>query len=445
MINSQKNKSGAGEEVGKSVKKRLMEWPLRFMARTILRKYRPRIVAITGSVGKTSAKEAIFSVLSRNYRIRKSEKNYNNEIGVPLTILGVESGGSSFFGWLIVFLKWFGILIFPATYPEILILEMAADRPGDLAYLAEFAHPEISVITEISASHLEYFKTLDSVLKEKATLVRALDEKGLAIINIDNPQLAKLKTSLKSNVLTFGFSDEADAKATDVLLSGKEMRGLSFKLSYKGTTMPMRLNNALAKEHVYAALAGISVGIGLGMNLVEIGTNLENFSLPPSRLNLLSGIKDTYIIDDTYNSSLKSVEAALATLVQLSEGKRKIAVLGDMLELGTQMEESHVALARKFLETKGAIFISVGRRMQFAVSELRKQKFSGEIYAFRSPLEAGKKLQELLRAGDVVLVKGSQGMRMEKVVEEAMVEPEKAEKLLCRQNEEWKNIPWTEV
>ena len=426
-------------------RKKIVELTLRFMARAVLRKYKPRVVAITGSVGKTSAKEAIFSVLAGSFHARKSEKNYNNEIGVPLTILGVASGEMSLFGWFLVFAKWLGIMLFSVRYPEVLVLEMAADRPGDLAYLSEFVHPEISVITEISASHLEYFKTLEGVLKEKATLVKALDEKGLAVINIDNPYLAKLKNKMKTNVLGFGFSEEAQVRATDVFLNDREMAGLSFKLSYKGATMPMRLNNALAKENVYAALSGIAVGIGMGMNLVEIGTNLENFSLPPGRLNLISGIKNSWIIDDTYNASFKSCEAAFSLLSQLGQERRKIVVLGDMLELGTQTEEAHRALAGKFLESKGAVFISVGTRMQLAVEELRKQNFSGEIYTFRDPQEAGKKLQSILRFGDLVLVKGSQGMRMEKVVEEIMAEPEKAEKLLCRQNKKWKNIPWKEV
>lgn len=434
-----------------------LERLLRFMAITILHKYKPRIVAITGSVGKTTAKEAISAVLSGSFRIRKSEKNYNNEIGVPLTIIGIESGGKSLFRWFLVFLKWLSVIIFPVKYPEILILEMAADRPGDLAYLTDFVRPDISVITEISASHLEYFKTLEGILREKATLVKVLDEKGLAIINTDNSYLAKLKNGLKTNVLSFGFLETADVRALDVFLNccdnqnnsvgffEREIGGLSFKLSYRGTTMPIRLNKALAKQHVYAALAGISVGVGLGMNLVEIGTNLENFSLPSGRLNLVLGIKDSIIIDDSYNSSFDSSKAALKVLSEIGMNNRKIAVLGDMLELGGDTESAHVALAGKFLESNGAVFISVGRRMQFAVSELKKQKFSGEIYTFQSPMEAGRKLQEILLAGDVVLIKGSQGMRMEKVVEEVMLEPQKADLLLCRQNKEWKNIAWKEV
>ncbi len=455
MSNYKKNKSSQVDLMsGKTKKIKYLEKCLRFMASMILKKYKPKIIAITGSIGKTSTKEAVYAVLFRNFNVRKSEKNYNNEIGVPLTIIGTDSGEGSFFGWCLVALRWLAVWIFPIKYPEVLILEMAADRAGDLQYLVEFAHPDISIITDISASHLEYFKTLDEILKEKATLVKALDKQGLAILNIDNIYLEKLKNGLNANVLSFGFAENADVRAMDVFLNccgengdllgflQRKINGLSFKLNYKGTTMPMRLNNILAKHNIYAALGGVSAGIGMGMNLVEIGASLENFILPSGRMNLISGIKNSFIIDDTYNASASSTLAALEMLCEL-RGDRKIAVLGDMLELGVNTEKDHMAVAKKFLEIKGDVFFAVGKRMQFAVEELKKNNFKGEIYVFQNPMDAGLKLQEILCNGDVVLVKGSQGMRMEKVVEETMLEPQKAPGLLCRQSEKWKNIPFS--
>ncbi len=427
---------------------------LRFMAHSLLRKYHPRIVAVTGSVGKTSAKEAIFTVISGRYFVRKSEKNYNNEIGVPLTIIGAESGGRSLLKWFGVFLRWLAFLIFPLKYPEILVLEMSADRPGDLKYLTDFAKPDISVITEIASSHLEYFKNIEAIFKEKITLAKAAEEKNLVILNIDNPYLSKLKENprqfgVAARVFSFGFSQNSDARAMDVFLNQYDNAatpsGLSFKLNYKGTTMPLRLNNILAKHNINAALAGVSVGIELGLNLVEIAASLENFSLPFGRTNLIRGIKNTSIIDDSYNaSSVVSVEGALEILREFGKNRRVVA-LGDMLEIGSNTEMEHRQIAKKFLEIGGNVFLAVGSRMKFATDELKKHKFSGEIYEFSNPMDAGKKLQEILRPGDVVLVKGSQGMRMEKVVEEVMAEPKRAKDLLCRQNAEWKNLPWREV
>ncbi|MEI6587624.1 MAG: UDP-N-acetylmuramoyl-tripeptide--D-alanyl-D-alanine ligase [Candidatus Moraniibacteriota bacterium] len=436
-----------------------MERFLFFMAKTLLNKYTPRIIAVTGSVGKTSAKEAIFAVISGRYSVRKSEKNYNNEIGVPLTIIGAESGGKSLLKWIGVFLHWLLYFIFPLKFPEIIILEMGADKPGDLKYLTDLAQPDISVITEIASSHLEFFKNIDAIFKEKATLARVLSEKGLLIINTDNKYLLKIKENprqfgVTGRIFSFGFKEDAAARAMDVFmnyhgdendLSGKEVNGLSFKLSYKGTTMPLRLNNVLARHNIYAALVGVSVGIELGVNLVDIAASLEKFILPSGRTNLIRGMRNTNIIDDTYNSSsVTSVEGVLEVLREF-RNSRKIVVLGDILEIGPNTEAEHRQVAKKFLEIGGDVFLAVGVRMKFAADELRKHKFAGEIYEFRSPMEAGKKLQELLRSGDVVLVKGSQGMRMEKVVEEVMAEPNRAEELLCRQNLEWKDKPWQEV
>lgn len=426
------------------------------MAILILKKYKPRVVGITGSVGKTSSKEAIYAVLSNHFRVRKTEKNYNNEIGLPLTIIGVESGERSFWKWLGISFKWLAFVIFPLKYPEILILEMGADRPGDIEYLTNFIQCEASVITEISGSHLEYFKTVDKIAQEKWTLVNKLAPKGFAGINLDNPKLKKLVSQNKREditFLTFGFSDEADICATDVLYNYsngenddvKEIKGLSFKLNYKGTSIPVRLNNILARHNIYAALSAVAVGLVFKLNLVEIAGALENFSMPTGRMNLISGIKNTSIIDDTYNSSPISAISALDVLKNIN-ASRKIAVLGDMLELGVEMESGHRDVAKKFLEIKNGIYFAVGERMQFAVEELKKHNINqNRLFVFSDPMNAGKKLKEIIEPGDLILVKGSQGMRMEKVVEEIMAEPQKSDELLCRQSEVWKNIPWKKV
>lgn len=432
---------------GKPQKLILLEKILRWMSSSVLKKYKPRIVGITGSVGKTSAKEAVYTVLSSKFHVRRNVKNYNNEIGVPLTIIGVESGYRSVLKWLGVFLKWVSMMVFREKYPEVLVLEMGSDRPGAIKYLADFVPSEVGIITDISSSHIEYFSRISAIAKEKGTLVKELDEKGLAALNADNPHVVKLKEQLKANVITFGFSEEADMRATDVVFvyngkTGKEIKGLSFKLAYKGTMIPVRLTNILAHHQIYTALAAATVGVWFEMNLVEIGTALENFSAPPGRMNMLKGIKNTLVFDDTYNASPASTMAAIDMLGHMSHA-RKIAVLGDMLELGEETEKGHINVAKKFLEAKGTIFFAVGSRMRFAVMELERHNFPKQnIFSFDNPAEAGKKLQEIMRPGDIILVKGSQGMRMEKIVEEIMLEPENAYKLLCRQNEEWKKKPF---
>ncbi len=427
-----------------------LEILLRKMAASVLKKYKPRIVSITGSVGKTSTKEAVYTVLSSKFKVRKNIKNYNNEIGVPLTIIGMESGHGSALKWLGVFLRWAFMMLFREDYPEVLVLEMGSDRPGAIKYLTDFVPSEIGIITDISSSHIEYFSRISAIAKEKGTLVKELDEKGLAALNIDNLHVAKLKEQVRTNVVTFGFSKEADMRATDVLFvyngeMGREIRGLSFKLTYKGTVIPVRLTRILARHQIYAALAAATAGAWFGMNLVEIGVALENFCAPPGRMNLLKGIKNTLIFDDTYNASPASTTAALDVLGNI-HSSRKIAVLGDMLELGEDTEKGHIQIAKKFLEAKGDVFFAVGNRMQFSVMELMRHNFPKQnIFSFDNPMDAGKKLQEIMKPGDLVLVKGSQGMRMEKIVEEIMREPQKTSILLCRQNEEWRKKPFEVV
>lgn len=431
----------------KSKKLIFLERILRKMAVSVLKKYHPRVVSITGSVGKTSAKEAVYTVLSSKFNVRKNVKNYNNEIGVPLTIIGAESGHRSTLKWTGVFFRWIFMMIFRVKYPEILILEMGSDRPGAIKYLTDFVSSEVGIITDISSSHIEFFSRISAIAKEKGTLVKELDEKGLAVLNADNPHVSKLAEQIKPNVITFGFSEKADMRATDILFvyngeNGKEVRGLSFKLSYKGTVIPVRLTKILANHQIYSALAAATAGVWLGMNLVEIGTALENFCAPPGRMNLLKGIKNALIFDDTYNASPTSTSAALDVLEKIVSS-RKIAVLGDMLELGEDTEKGHISVAKKFLEIKGNVFFAVGERMKFAIMELERHKFPKEnIFSFNNPMDAGRKLQEVMKPGDVVLIKGSQGMRMEKVVEEVMLEPQRAPELLCRQNEEWKENPF---
>ncbi|HEX7586622.1 MAG TPA: Mur ligase family protein, partial [Patescibacteria group bacterium] len=197
----------------------LLKSVLRGMSFLVLKKYNPKIVSITGSVGKTSTKEAVFIVLASRFRVRRSEKNYNNEIGLPLTIIGVESGKDSFWGWFKVFFKWLVVIAFPIEYPEILILEMGADRPGDIGYLTGLVKSNVGIVTDVSLTHIEFFKSMEGVAREKMSLVSGLDEKALAIINMDNEYIKKMKEQVKCRLVTFGFSNGVDMQASDIFFN----------------------------------------------------------------------------------------------------------------------------------------------------------------------------------------------------------------------------------
>ena len=428
----------------KSTKIIYLEKILGFAARTILKKYNPVVIGITGSVGKSSAKEAVFAVLSSKFRVRKNEKNYNNEIGIPLTIIGSESGNGSILKWIKVFLKFVAVIVFPVKYPEILVLEMGVDRPGDMEYLLSFVDPKIGIITNISGSHLEFFKSIDHILKEKGKLIKNLPDDGLAVLNADDDRLFAFKDKIKAPVTLFGMSDNSEIKATDVGFNSNnfEPQGLSFKLNYDGKIIPIRLPNILAPHLVYAALSAVAVGIFFKMNLVEIGEALQKFAPPLGRMNLVEGVNNSYIIDDAYNSSPASALAALDVMKNL-RAVRKIAVLGDMLELGGKSNEKHKEVLMQAFKNGINLFFVAGDRMKKAAGELEMQgKLSGKVFYFDDPEYLGIDLKNKLRAGDLVLVKGSQGMRMEKAAKEIIANVKEAERLLCRQSRDWRKKPF---
>ena len=429
----------------KSKKIQLLEKILRLMAKAVLWRYRPTIVGVTGSVGKTSTKEAIFAVLSTKYRVRRNEKNYNNEIGIPLTVMGMETGGKSLFKWALNLLRWLYMLVLPTKYPEVLILEFGVDRPGDMGYLTSFIRPNVSVVTNISSSHIEFFKTLEGIAKEKRGLVDVLQEDEYAILNADDERVIRMGEKSKAKIISYGFNENAKVQASNVSYNYDQRsrpEGLSFRLNYDGKTLPIRLKNVLAPHQVNAALAGISVGIAMKINLVEAAQGLEKISLPLGRLNIVEGIKNSIIIDDTYNASPVSTVAALGVLREL-RSSRKVAVLGDMLELGEETENGHRAVAKAALESGASLILLVGNRMKFAEEELKSRR-SGEFEfeLFDNPVDAGMRLRELAAPGDLILVKGSQGMRMEKVAEQVIADPLLTEEKICRQSKEWKEKPF---
>ncbi len=422
----------------KSKRVQYLEKVLRWMAIIVLKKYKPSVVGITGSVGKTSTKEAVFMVLSQKFRTRKSERNYNNEIGIPLTIIGAKSGKRSPLKWLGVFIKWLFIVVFPVKYPKILVLEMGVDRPGDMKYLTSFIPISVGIITNISSSHLEFFKSVDHIAKEKRKLLEALPEDGMAILNYDDPRLKDMKNFIQSKTLTFGLKG-GDAKA-DIIgfnYQNNKPSGISFKLCYEDKTIPVRLRHVLAQHQLYAILAGISAGITFKINLVEIAESLDNFFPPAGRMNLIHGINSSFVIDDAYNASPASAKAALDVLMNLRSSE-KIVALGDMLELGSYTENGHREVARKIFQVNPKLVFLIGDRMKIALNELERLGYPSEkIFHFDDPFLAINKIRKNIKAGDLILVKGSQAMRMEKIVKGLMLNPREAENILCRQSPDW--------
>ncbi len=412
---------------------------LAFLARAVVARYRPRIVAVAGSVGKTSTTRAVAAVLGRAFPTRASSKNHNNEIGVPLTILGeAETGGRSPFAWLGIFWRGYRLAFGPErAYPKVLVLEMATDHPGDLAYLTAIAPPDVSVLTAVAEEHTEFLGDLDGVAEEEGTIVRAVAERGTAVLNADDPRVAPMSEGLGERAISYGFGPGARVRAERVAVeSALGTVFTRFDLLIDGVRYPANLSDAIGEGNVYAALAAAAVGTAFGLDPATIPYGLAEYQPPPGRLRVLPGVKRTVIVDDTYNSSPRAAELALRTFraLPLEGGARRFAALGDMLELGALTEPSHRRVGAAAAEAGLDVLIGVGPASS-ALSEAARAAGmpEGRVFHMHDAAEAGRFLQDRIRPGDLLLVKGSRGMRMDRVVKELMAEPERAAELLVGQ------------
>ena len=413
------------------------------LAKLYLWRFNPQIIGITGNVGKTSTKEAIGLVVGKIKKVRVGGGNLNNEVGLPFNIISdsaeeyYEKGGSLIFGIKTFFKAVFGF--FSSDYPEVLVLEYGADRPGDIKRLSKKYKPHVGVITAVGEVpvHVEYFSGPEGVAKEKGRLVEALSISDFAVLNFDDLAVLEMKERTKAKVFTYGFGDGAMVRISNLesWTENEIPEGVNFKMNYNDSFVPFKLKGSLGKSQGYAAAAAAAVGVIFGMNLVDVSEALSEYHGPKSRLKILKGIKNSIIIDDSYNASPLSIHLALETLRDLP-GARRVAVLGDMLELGKYTIKAHQDvgnLAGSFVD----LLICVGSRAKFIADSAFNQMSKENIYRFDTSDEAKLKVKELIKEGDLILVKGSQGMRMEKIVEEIMAEPEKKKELLVRQSKKW--------
>jgi len=435
--------------------KKLLLFVLTLLAKLTLRKYKPNIIAVTGSIGKTSAKDAIYSVISANFQTRKNEKSFNAEFGVPLTILGLPNAWGSALGWLSNIFKGLTLILLPNKYPAWLILEIGADHPGDIKKIMKWIKPCIGVITGLGNEapvHIEFFPTIESLVREKSELLRSLESVDSAMINFDDDRAWSMRSVTMAHVLSYGFSKGAKIRGDSLYVIYDEMKpkGMGFRVDYSEKSIPIRLTGVLGKGHAYAALAAFAVGTRLGINLVTIAEALAKHISAPGRMHILDGLHGSILIDDTYNSSPAAVKFALNTLHELNlEPKvlngtlgsklnsRKIAVLGDMAELGEYSAGEHKKVGT-WIPGVVDVLICVGPRAKaIGESAIVDGMDKSKVNYFDNSIEAGKFLSVFIQA-DTVLLKGSQSMRMERATEMLLADPSKASELLVRQNLEWK-------
>jgi len=364
---------------------------LQKLAHSVIQERQIKVIGITGSNGKTTTKEFTSHLLSSSYHVLKSEGNYNNHLGLPLTLLKMNESH------------------------EVAVLEMGMSSPGEIKVLTQIAPPDIAVITNVNPVHLEFFSSLEEIAMAKKEILDGMKKGGTAVLNRDDPLVRKMGEGLPGEKIFFGFSPGCDIRAQNIEHKGFE--GLSFMLDYGGKRKKVNFP-FLYESYLYNLLASLGVAFALSLpfeKLAPLIDTLKPFSMRGTVITLDNGIK---LIDDSYNSNPAALESALKGLSELPS-KRKIAVLGDMLELGEKEAQFHLEAGTKVAKYKWDILVGIGRlsrnTIEGAVSAgMRKQ----QTYLFQDSGEAARKIVTLINKGDLILVKGSRGIKTDKIVDE---------------------------
>ena len=386
---------------------------LNFLARVRLKRLKLFLIGVTGSVGKTSAKEAIFTILSSRYPVYRSDKSYNTEFGLPLAILEQKSGFSSPVKWLGVLLGAVWKAFFAGGKMQMMVVEMGVDKPGDMIRLLKLVKPQVGVMTNIKPVHLAegQFKDLDDIFDEKKKLVESLPEMATAVLNADDPYIVTLRDKLTCKKILYGASEIADLRLMEV----KNLpQGLSYAVAYKDQVAHGEVP-VLGSFHVFVLLPAIAVALTQGFTLEEAVTALQKFRMPPGRMTPIPGINETTIIDSSYNSSPETVKEALDVLKEM-EGRR-IAVLGNMNELGAYSESCHRAIG-KYAATRADMLLTIGDDARRMSEEAVQNGLAPEmIRHFDDTKSATEYLKNEVQKGDIILVKGSQNkVRLERAL-----------------------------
>lgn len=431
---------------------RILFWYLRGAAKIQLAKSKPAIVGVAGSAGKTSVCKLLSVVLRQNFKV-KASGGLNTESGVPLSILNLPPKDYSFLDWLrIVCLIPIKILTQWKKY-DFCIVEMAIERPGDMRYLLRIVKPKIATLTNITLEHSENFdylvkegevqeeKVLELIEKEEGLLIKKLLSKGTVVLNIDDERIAKLEKKTKAKVITISAKD---GKA-DIFVKNAQINPKNLKLEIVNDKKTYNLDlRPLSNAYINTILITLGLAKACGVNTKKaIKTIEDRFALPPGRLSIFEGIKETTIIDSSYNAQPIAVLDALDFLKKISDGKRKVAVLGDMRELGEESKKSHEKIAEKIKETVDFTILIGPLMKKYTVPVLKK---AGKTYGvFDNFSQAKNFIKSEIKKDDFILVKGSQNTLLLERVVEMLLANKKEKRKLCRQRPFWekrrKEIP----
>ena len=357
------------------------------LAKVYRRRFSIPVIAITGSNGKTTTKDFTAAVLSANFNVLKTEANFNNEIGLPKTLLQLQANH------------------------QVAVVEMGMRGFGQIAELAEIAQPTIGIVTNVGETHMEILGSLANIAKAKAELVEHLDENSVAILNADNSFVAAMQSKVKGKCITFGIDKPSDLKAGHIKTVHKNCT--EFDCTFKGQSYSFVLP-IVGRHNVYNVLAALAVGFTLGLSAVEMQKGLTGFAATKMRFEIQQ-VGLYQVINDAYNASPMSMKAALETLADVA-ARRKIAVLGDMLELGSVSVAAHKNIGKLVADQKIDALITFGDMAAHIAQEARTAGVQ-LVYICKSHAEAGIALKEILQPEDTILFKGSRGMQMEKIID----------------------------
>lgn len=360
------------------------------LAIKVLQEHRVKVVGITGSTGKTTTKEFSSALLSSSFKVLKSEGNYNNQLGLPLTLLRLNDSH------------------------EVAVLEMAMSAAGEIRALTEIAPPDVAVITNISPVHLEFFKSIEEIALAKKEILEGLKQDGTAVLNGDDPLVQKIAGDWKGEKITFGLSPECDVRAQNIQRRGFE--GMGFDLVY-GAKHEEILFPFFLESFLYNFLAASATAFAFSLPLENIQEKAKALEPFPHRGILLSLKDNIKLFDDSYNSNPKALEALLEGLAHLSS-KRKVAVLGDMLELGHEEIAFHIQAGKQVVKWGWDLLLTVGRLSRhMAEGALSAGMKRSQIHSFKDSSEAAEDILDIAQDGDLVLVKGSRAIQTEIIVE----------------------------
>lgn len=405
---------------------------LAFFAHTVIAKYRPKIVMVTGSIGKTSTKDAIAAALRPRFYLRASEKSYNSEFGVPFTVLGVKNPWRHPTRWLFVCKEALALLLLPNHYPTLLVLEVGADRPRDLERILEIATPDVVVVTELPEVpvHVEAYATPEALREEEFSPAYALAPEAPLIVNAHDTHALAMSKRVPVRLLTYG-EGKADVSLGAVEFYSEEGRvaGMQALVRIGEEQATLVVRGSVGNQQILPGAAALATALALGVPFEAALAALAEYVPPPGRGRLIRGAHDRVIIDETYNSSPAATAESLETLRAFPHAKRRIAILGDMLELGRYSVVEHERIGKLAREVADLV-LSVG---------IRARAIGGH-HAYNDAHAAIEHLKTVLHEGDVILIKGSQSIRMERIVEALLAD--KADSVhLVRQEPEWRRIP----